>query len=124
MRQSKGFTLIEVMIALTVFAVVSVALVRNTMSSLSQAAGIRDKTVAMWIAENELTRLRLQPRSEDNFPSAGTGRDYVEMSGVAWEVEVEIETTENDFIRRATVSVLKEDVDEPAAVLVGFLGRY
>lgn len=35
-RDSDGFTLVEVMIALVVFAVVSVALVRNTTQSLRQ----------------------------------------------------------------------------------------
>lgn len=124
MKRNAGFTLIEVMVALTVFAVVSVALVRNTMTSLRQASAIQDKTVALWIAENEVTRIRLQDRSDDNFPSVGTDRDFVEMAGIEWQIETEVEATENEFIRRVTVRVSREEAEDAAVALVGFVGRY
>ena len=53
-RVNRGFTLVEVMIALVVFSVVSVALVRNTTQSLRQAGMIQEKTIAWWLAENQM----------------------------------------------------------------------
>ena len=122
--RSRGFTLVEVMIALAVFAVVSVALVNNSTSSLRQAGMIQDRTVAWWLAENEMTRLRLQPRDDENFPSAGIVRKSAEVAYFEWELETLIESTENDFVRRITIRVFRGTADEPVSELIGFLGRY
>lgn len=54
-----GFTLIETMIALMIAAIALPALVTLVMSQLDGAAIIRDKTYAYWVAESEMTRIRL-----------------------------------------------------------------
>lgn len=124
MSKSRGFTLIEVMVALAVFAVVSVALVGNASSSLRHAGMIQNRTIAWWLAENQMTELRIRPRTEEDFPSVGTSRDRIEMNQTEWELEVDIENTEMDDMRRVTISVYKGLADEPAARLTGFLGRH
>ena len=119
-----GFTLIEVMVALAVFAVVAVALVRNTTSALQQSAAIENRTVAWWLAENEMTGLRILPRTDENYPGIGVSREQLEIGGIEWEVETAVEGTENEYVRRIVVSVYKNRSDEADAELVGFLGRY
>jgi len=123
-KTRRGFTLVEVMIALVVFAVVSVALVRNTTQSLRQAGMIQEKTVAWWLAENQMSALRMLERSDTNFPSVGVSREVIETGDISWEVETDIEATENDFVRRVVVSVYRESEDISSVELVGFLGRY
>ncbi len=124
MKANRGFTLVEVMVALVVFAVVSVALVRNTTQSLRQAGQIQEKTIAWWLAENQMSALRMLERSDNNFPSVGVSREVVETGDVSWEVETDIESTENDYVRRVVVSVYRESNDVSSVELVGFLGRY
>ena len=68
MSRVRGFTLLEVMVALVIFALVSVALVKNATSSVRHAAIIQDRTIAWWLAENRMTNFRIQPRNEENFP--------------------------------------------------------
>jgi general secretion pathway protein I len=123
-RGSRGFTLIEVMVSLVIFSVVSVALVKNTSMSLRQTGKIEERTTAWWIAENEMTRLRLLPKTDENFPGSGVERSSVETSSADWEVEARIESTENEFVRRVVVEVYKNDQEAPSASLIGFLGRY
>ena len=85
MMVGKGFTLVEVMVALAVFAIVSVALVGNSMSTLRQAGIIQDRTLATWLAEDEITKLRMQPRSQENFHGLGPlgrHRKWVGSNGV------------------------------------------
>ena len=124
MMVGKGFTLVEVMVALAVFAIVSVALVGNSMSTLRQAGIIQDRTLATWLAEDEITKLRLQPRNQENFPRPGTLRQTSEIGRVEWSIEIEIEESENDDIQRVTVRVYRATESEPTTELVGFLGRY
>lgn len=124
MKTDQGFTLLEVMVALAVFAVVAVALVGNSTSTLRQAGMIQERTVATWLAEDEMTKLRVQPRNDDTYPNPGTSRDTIEMTGIEWEVETEVEATENDFVRRVTIRVYRDSADEPTAEVIGFRGRY
>lgn len=124
MMRERGFTLVEVMVALVVFAVVSVALVRNTTLSVRQAGMIQDKTIAWWLAENRMTSLRMLERSDANFPSVGVSRKVVATGDVRWEVETDIEATENEFVRRVVINVYRESGETASAELIGFLGRY
>ena len=124
MMVGKGFTLVEVMVSLAVFAIVSVALVGNAMSTLRQAGIIQDRTLATWLAEDEITKLRMQPRSQENFPRPGTLRQTSEIGRVEWSIETEIEESENDDIQRVTVRVYRANESESTTELVGFLGRY
>jgi general secretion pathway protein I len=50
-RSTAGFTLIEIMIALAVFAVVSAALVRNAAVAVRQTGILEDRTLGIWVAE-------------------------------------------------------------------------
>jgi general secretion pathway protein I len=120
----KGFTLIEVMVALAIFTVVSVTLIQTSTLSVRQTGLIQDRSTGWWLAENEMTRLRLLERTDENFPRTGTDRSLVELPDSSWEIETLVESTENDYVRRVTIAVYKNDQQSPAAQLVGFIGRY
>jgi len=125
MRHHHGFTLLEIMIALAVFATVGAALVKNAALTVRQTGLIEEKTIAVLIAENELDRYRLAPRDPAAF--AGTGRDRtpVRMAGRDWEVVTDVRPTDNENVRRIEVSVYREDnLDRAVTTLTGFLGRF
>lgn len=69
---SIGFTLIEILIALFIFAVVSKTLITSATQSVSQTGLVQDKTIAHWIALNELSQIRSNIRLEDDYPQTGT----------------------------------------------------
>ena len=71
-----------------------------------------------------MTNLRLLPKSDEDYPGVGVRREVVEMGDVSWEIETEIDATENDFVRRIQVNVYRDNRENPAAELIGFLGRY
>ena len=123
-RVRSGFTLIEIMIALFVFSLVSVALMKNISLALQQSSRVETRVESWWLAENHMTRLRMMPRSAENFPSEGTSRESIRLGDKEWEVEVEIQDTENDNVRRVVVRVYEDFPDEVSSELVGFLGRH
>lgn len=121
---SKGFTLVEVMISLAIFAVVSGALVRNASMTVHQASMVRDRTLAWWVAENQLSEMRLEPREESNFPSVGRNRSSVRMAQRDWQILVEVTQTENINMRRITISVYQDGMDAPLVTLSSFMGKH
>ncbi|WP_342245606.1 type II secretion system minor pseudopilin GspI [Pseudomonas sp. OTU5201] len=125
MRASRAFTLIEVLVALAVFAVVAASVLTASARSLQIASRLEDKTLAMWIADNRLTELQLR-----QVPP-GNGRDQGELDygGRRWQWQSQVEGTSDPALRRVTLWVAPRPtrgaggkLEERATVrLVGFL---
>jgi general secretion pathway protein I len=123
--KSRGFTLIEIMIALTIFAVVSAALIRNASMSVHQTAIVTERTLAWWVGENQLSEMRSVSRDPENYPSIGKKNISVRMAQIDWEIQVDVKSTQNENMRRVDISVFSDnDLDVPLANIHGFLGKY
>ncbi len=125
MKKQAGFTLLEIVIAVAIFAVASTALIRNASNSVVQTLRVQDRTIGYWLAENELETLRSAPRTEEFFPAVGTDRESVTMANRDWELKIQVESTEDPDMRRVEVTVYDEqDLDVEVATLVGFIGKH
>ena len=85
-----GFTLIEAMFALMIIAIALPGLITLVMTQLDGAGSIRDKTYAYWVAENQLTRVRLLQQQKAKkaigdykVPEKDSG--VVDMAGLRWQ---------------------------------------
>lgn len=88
--QQRGFTLLEAMIALMIVAMALPALITLVMTQLDGSAAIRDKTYAYWVAENQLTRLRLLQQQKAkkalaNYKIPEKDSGVVDMAGLRWQ---------------------------------------
>ena len=91
-KQTKGFTLIEVLVAVAIIGFVVPALMLLMMQQTDYAGVLRDKTMAAWIAENKATELRLARVFSNQLLDRET-TEKVEMAGAEWEVAIDIENT-------------------------------
>ncbi len=123
--RQRAFTLLEVLVALAIFATVAAAVLTAAASSVRNAARLEEKALAGWIADNQLVELQLQR------PSPGTGRNQREISyaGRDWQLQETIDSTSDPAMRRVTLWVAPRDrrssdsIEERASlVLTGFIG--
>jgi len=84
--QPRGFTLLEVLIALAIVALAVGALLGTVTSSASNVIYLKDKTLAEWVALNRLTEIRIAQQ----MPDKGRRTGKVDMAGVRWQWETEV----------------------------------
>jgi general secretion pathway protein I len=83
---SRGFTLLEVLIALAIVAMSVGALLGTVTSSASNVIYLKEKTLAEWVALNRLTEVRI----DQNMPAKGARTGNTVMGGQRWEWKEEV----------------------------------
>ncbi|MBA1274809.1 type II secretion system minor pseudopilin GspI [Stutzerimonas azotifigens] len=96
-----GFTLLEVLVALAIFATVAAVVLTAAGRSLNNAARLEQITFADWIADNRITELQLA----DPIPAEGSETLELEFANRRWQVLSEVEATSEPLMRRVTVWV-------------------
>ena len=123
MKRADGFTLLEVLIALTVIAVAMGALIKSGSQHAETISYLRDRTVAHWVAMNRVAEIQLG----ETWPGVGESNGRVEMAGREWQWRARVEETFDEDVRRLEVEVAAgDDRSDNASALtraVAFLPR-
>jgi general secretion pathway protein I len=104
--RAAAFTLIEVLAALLVLSIAMIAWQLRMSQNLDSASYLRDKTVASWVALNQLELLRIARRGGGAAPLAGL-QGSVTMAGTTWYWAL---------APQASPGVVEEDVLVPVTV--------
>ena len=100
-----GFTLVEVLVALSIVVVSFVALYSGLLQMVGAMTLMQEKTIASWIAYDRITELRIL----DNYPDIGESDGKIEMGRINWLYKTEIRGTNSDDIRQVIVRVAPEN---------------
>ena len=101
MRQ-RGFTLIEVLVALGIVAIALVAGLQATTALTNNAMRQSDVLLAHICAENELVKVRLSRQ----MPGVGESSEPCEQAGRSFSVTVGVLPTPNPSFRRVDAQVM------------------
>jgi general secretion pathway protein I len=119
-QRMRAFTLLEVLVALTIIAVALAAAFRGASLGSDGANLLQTRTLAQWVAQNRLALTQLQrpwpPIGEQSGSDSQASRRYV------WRQTVS--GTPNPALRKVEITVSEEGVaDWHAARIIGYVAE-
>lgn len=114
---ARGFTLLEILVALFVLAIALMATARSLGAAADTTAALRDRVLARWVAEDQLTNLEIQRA----WPALDVKEGDAEMGGRTFHWGQATTPTPVASMRRVEVSVLLPGTTSPLVRLSGFL---
>lgn len=105
MRRARGFTLIEVLVALAIVAIGMAAVLEALTSSANTAVYLQDKTLAEWVALNQMESVRLS----GSLPAVQTTNGNVDLAGRGWEWQQTVANTQVPGVLRIDIDVRPAD---------------
>ncbi|MEX0623580.1 type II secretion system minor pseudopilin GspI [Saccharospirillum sp.] len=121
MNAERGFTLIEVMVALAIFAVMAGAVSLANTQNLMSARQIQEQTQARWVNDTVLSQLRMSA-----LPDPGTQTEQVSFNKQSWRVEVTVTAVEMEllgpYLRRVELRAFPPGSESSVDALIAVLG--
>jgi general secretion pathway protein I len=116
----RGFTLIEVLAALVIVSLGMLGVIEAVSQTASNGSYLHDKTIAHWVAMNQLTKVRLDTRA----PKIAKTSDEVEMALRRWRWTMNVSQTPVETVRRIDINVAPADSKKSTSLasVTGFYG--
>ena len=129
MKYTRGFTLLEILVALVVISLAMGAVIQTVSSYTRNQANLRDRVFAQWVARNQLVTMQVaadwpsvgQKKGEVDFPEDVSGAKKRE-----WRWVVQVTQSPEEDMRRLDVDVYRGGADDdaaPVARLSGFVEK-
>jgi general secretion pathway protein I len=110
-RTARGFTLLEVLVALIIVAFGMGAVLAALSSAADSSTRLREKSFAEWIGFNQLSTARLALQS----PGTGSSTGEVDFANEHWHWRQQVEALDIPGVQRITVDVARTPAGTAAA---------
>ena len=107
------------MVALMVIVISLAAIIDSTSSSTWRASYLKEKTIASWIAQNQVALYR----AKKTWGNASSSSGDVTMANQDWEWKMQISKTDDPLLRRIDVDVYLDGNGTIKASATGFIGK-
>lgn len=117
----RGFTLVEVLVALAVLGIALAAVLHTIGQSIDVATGLRARTLALWVAQERATEHRLR----GEWPEVDTNDGTMTFAGDEWRWRERVTATQTPFgeTRRIDIEVRADGSPDVLARLAVFFSR-
>jgi len=120
-KAAKGFTLLEVLIALSVLAIALGAIIQSVAATTNNVGYLRDRTLAHWVAMNKVTELQV---GTNDWPALGNTDGTYELANYEWYWKVSVVEAGLKDIRRLEVEVRRDrDGKQALSSLIALVGK-
>lgn len=115
-----GMTLIEVMVAIFIFAITASAILRSGSEHLHSTAMIKDITFAGWVANNRINEMLIEP----TWPIKNNQTGVTELAERQWYWRQRVDKTNDDGFIMVTIDVAKDKAfTDIVTSLSSYLGK-
>lgn len=109
--KSRGFTLLEMMVAIAILALVSSAVYFSNSQALTTQVRIEEQTIAQWILSNQVSLAKLSEKLQDSrgspyFQSNMIPRSFA-FAGMEWEVVPRLLPSRFERIKRVRWEIFR-----------------
>jgi general secretion pathway protein I len=105
-KLAQGFTLIEVMLAMAIFAIAGVSLLNTADNNFKNLSHLESKILANWLASNQLVEVTL----DQQWPPKNNKKGMVEMASREWFWAQKVIKTGDKNMRAVVIEIrLVED---------------
>lgn len=115
----RGFTLMEVLVALAVLAITLAAISKSLNMHIQHSMYLKDKTIAHWVAMNKITEMRLN----GTFPTIGKNQGKSLMGDREWLWFLNVSSTIDPDLRQLEIAVSLKENNSPLTLLTGFVTK-
>lgn len=105
--KSKGFTLLEVMVALAIFAVAAVALTKVAMQYTQSISNAILRTKAQFVAMNEIALMEINQEWLE-----GTQSKQITSQGETWQIDKSAQSTISPNVQKVDLQISLYDSDK------------
>ncbi len=116
-RTCQGFTLIEVLLALSVIAIALTALLKATAENVALTQRIKEKSISHWVATQGVTAIQL------GLVSLNLNQEITEvttMLGQRWYWRAKLSTTPIQTMQQMTITVSEQQAGPFRDPLIAF----
>ncbi|EIY0693613.1 type II secretion system minor pseudopilin GspI [Escherichia coli] len=100
MNKQSGMTLLEVLLAMSIFATVALALMSSMQGQRNAIERMRNETLALWITDNQL-------KSQDTFNDENTSSSGKEIiNGEEWNWRSDVHSSKDGTLLERTITVM------------------
>lgn len=118
--KQRGLTLLEVMVALLIFALTGTAVMKAASEHIRGLGELEAITFATWVANNRLTQMQI----DRQWPPKNKQKGSVEMAGQTWYWQQEVQKTTDSDLRQIEVFVgLDEQYQSSVTSVVTYLAK-
>lgn len=115
----RGFTLIEVLVALVVATLALGAVLAAVSQMADTGLTLRERTYASWIGQNKITELRLA----NVIPELSESNGEIEYADQEWAWSANISATGVENLFRVDVDISRPGSDDVIRSVIGFIGE-
>ncbi|EKF9101481.1 type II secretion system minor pseudopilin GspI [Vibrio cholerae] len=117
MKSKRGFTLLEVLVALAIFATAAISVIRSVSQHINTVNYLEEKMFAAMVVDNQMAQVMLNPQSL----AAREGSE--QMAGRTWYWKQSPVKTADNLLKAFDVSVVTEKGATPVVTVRSYVAN-